>query len=165
MRRILFFIAVATIWVGASSARAAMVSTMETPAAVTDAHGFAIVPVQELRVSGDEGAARVYEIIRPNGEGFTIGRLNTSCTCVRLETRQSSYAPGERAFITLRNIRPTPPEGRMYTFYVQVTSPVRATLRGDTFVQSERFRRNRPLVPTGSRYGGARETGSRGFYR
>ncbi|MDR1744415.1 MAG: VOC family protein, partial [Planctomycetota bacterium] len=62
--------------------------------------------------------------------------LFTSCSCIQLESQKRSFAVGERAILTLRNIRPTPTAGQMYAVFVQVTSPVRTTLRFDTFVQS-----------------------------
>ncbi len=163
MRRLILPFAALALLCTVSTAQAAMVSTMANPGAVMDAYGFSIVPVQELRISGDEGVARVYEIVRPNGQPFSIGRLNTSCTCVQLEAQQTSFAQGERAFVTLRNVRATPPQGQMYAFYVQITSPMRATLRGDVFVQSDRFRQEQVPMPAG--YYSPAPQGPRVFYR
>lgn len=113
----------------------------------SDNTGFQIVPVTNVNVNyipGDESAPQVFEIIRPYNEPFTIGRLNTSCSCVQLEAQKSTFSRGERAFVTLRNVRATPPNGQNYAFYVQINSPVRATLRHDFFLQSDRFRGQQP---------------------
>ncbi len=113
----------------------------------SDNTGFQIVPVRDVQVNyipGDESAPRVYEIIRPYNEPFTIGRLNTSCSCVQLEAPKSTFARGERAFVTLRNVRATPPNGQNYSIFVQINSPVRTTLRHDLFLQSDRFRSQQP---------------------
>ncbi len=130
-----------------STAMAAMVSTMGNVNAVMEERGFRLVPVSEVYVSGDESPARVYEIIRPNNERITIGRLNTSCSCVQLEAEKSVFQRGERALVTLRNVRATPPNGQNYAFYVQVTSPIRTTLRADLFIQSDRFLQAQPQGP------------------
>lgn len=128
----------------------AVVSTMANVPAVSSSRGFYIAPVTDVRhvgIAGDETHPQVFEIIRPRGEAIAIGRLHTSCSCVQLETYKSRYGSGERAFITLRNVRPTPPDGQMYAFYVQIVSPQRATLRYDTFVRSDRFQ-PRQVYPT-----------------
>lgn len=128
-----------------SNAMAAVVSTMGNNAEALFAdRGFQMIPVYEMPIAGDEAPARVYEIIRPRGERIIIGRLNTSCSCVRLEAGKSVFERGERAFVTLRNVRPTPSNGQTYAFYVQLTSPIRTTLRTDLFLQSDRFRQTYP---------------------
>ncbi len=119
-----------------------LASTMGTVPAAANVSGFYIAPATDYLVTvipGDEAAPKLFEIIRPNSEPFSIGRLLTSCSCVRLESYKTSFGPGERAFLTLRNIRPTPPTGRNYAFFVQLIAPERATLRYDVYVISDRF--------------------------
>lgn len=146
-RSFLVKVSVVSLVFSTSVAMAGMVSTMGNVNAVMEDRGYRLVPVSERYVPGDESPARVYEIIRPRGERITIGRLNTSCSCVRLEADKAVFERGERAFVILRNVRATPPNGQNYAFYVQVTSPIRTTLRADLFLQSDRFRqaRQQPL--------------------
>jgi predicted lactoylglutathione lyase len=58
---------------------------------------------------------------------------------VQLVSSQKTFAAGEQVVLELRNVRPTPPAGQIYALYVQVTSPIRATLRYDTFLKSSQF--------------------------
>lgn len=136
--------AVLAFLVAGSTALAAMVSTPKNVSAVFEDRGYRLVPVSEVYIAGDESTGKVYEIIRHGNERITLGRLHTSCTCIQLEAAKSTFEAGERAFVTLRNIRPTPAAGQHYAFYVQVTSPIRTTLRADLFLQSNRFRQSQP---------------------
>ncbi len=122
------------------SAERALVSTMRNVNAVMEAQGFRINPAFEhsgFTVEGELAPVQTFEIMRPDGKAFNIGRLYTSCTCIQLESPKRSFAQGERALLQLHNIRPTPVNGQIYAIYVQITSPVRTTLRFDTFVQSD----------------------------
>ncbi len=125
----------------------AIVSTMRNPNAVMQARGFYLAPAPEQTGEvppGDHAPVLSVEIIRPNGEAIGIGRLYTSCTCVRLEAPQRSFQQGERAILKFRNVLATPQQGQNYAMYVQLTSPIRTTLRYDTFVQSQEFRPPEP---------------------
>ena len=120
----------------------ALVSTMRNVNAVMESRGFRIIPAPDLSGDhpfGDEAPVFAVEIVRPRGEKITISRLFTSCSCVRLEADKQTFDEGERAVLRLRNVLPTPPAGQIYAMYVQVTGPIRTTLRYDTFVQSTRF--------------------------
>ncbi len=98
-------------------------TTTTTNRTGTTPHG-ALAPVQ------------TFELVRPEMASFRIGRVYTSCPCVELSSPKKAYARGERAIFELVNVKPTPPQGHTYALYVQVTSPVRATLRFDTFMQT-----------------------------
>lgn len=143
-RSFLMKTAVLAFLVAGSTAMAAMVSTAGNVNAVFEDQGFRLVPVSEVYIPGDESSGKVYEIVRQGNERITIGRLNTSCGCIQVEAGKSTFEPGERAFVTLRNIRPTPANGQHYAFYVQITSPIQTTLRADLFLRSDRFRQSRP---------------------
>lgn len=151
MRRISLFLTAffcAGVFAISQAVAGGVVSTMANVDAVSEAGGFYLVPVHgysAVRVAGEEAPAQVFEVIRPRGEGFSIGRLHTSCTCVQVETPKSAYANGERAFLVLRNFRATPPNGQNYAIYAQIVSPIRTTLRVDTFVQSDRYRAGNSL--------------------
>jgi hypothetical protein len=126
------------------SARAVepLISTMQNVRAVMEARGFYLTPAQDLSgdiIPGDELPVMAIEIIRPRGEKVSIGRLFTSCSCIQLESDKRVFEEGERAVLRLRNIRPTVPAGQIYAIYVQLTGPIRSTLRYDTFLQSSRF--------------------------
>ncbi len=114
-------------------------STMRNVNAVPEAHGFRLNPAFDAAVpqqSSDLSPPQAFEILRPADKPVTIGRLFTSCSCIQLESNKRTYRPGERAILQLHNIRPTPPAGQVYAVFVQITSPIRTTLRFDTFVQS-----------------------------
>ncbi|MCD8349322.1 MAG: VOC family protein [Planctomycetaceae bacterium] len=116
-----------------------ILSTMRNVNAVPEAHGFQVIPADDVTVAPlpvDHSPGKAFEIIRPDGRPVTIGRLFTSCTCIQLQAHKRTFAAGERAILQLRNIRPTPEAGAVYAIFVQITSPVRTTLRFDTFVQS-----------------------------
>lgn len=102
--------------------------------------GYTIVPAVDVAAPvhpEDPGPTRVFELIRPYNQSVTLGRLYTSCTCIRMETDKKSYGSGERVLITVRNVQPT--KGQTYPFYVQVNSPLSVILRHDIHVVSDRF--------------------------
>ncbi|MDR1611337.1 MAG: VOC family protein [Planctomycetota bacterium] len=110
--------------------------------AVMEARGFYLTPAEDMSGKtylGVLAPTQAFEIVRPNLGRLTIGRLYTSCTCVQLVSPKRNFEQGERAVLELRNVRPTPPEGQRYALYVQITSPIRTTLRIDTFVRSSQF--------------------------
>lgn len=152
-RTFIFLAALVTVGVLAASHAAAgqgLVSTMANVDAVSEKGGFYLAPASGFTaayVYGDEAPPQVFEIIRPRNARFSIGRLHTSCSCVQVETAKTTYEQGERAFLVLRNIRATPPNGQNYAIYAQIVSPIRTTLRIDTFMQSDRYRGNAPVVP------------------
>lgn len=126
-----------------------VVSTMKKVPAVDEAGGYFITPALDLPsmlYPGDESASQSFEILGPSASGISIGRIFTSCSCIQVEASKRSFASGERATFTMRNVKPTTPGGQMYSIFIQVTSPVRATLKYDTFVQSDRFLGQSPVV-------------------
>lgn len=140
----LFLTLVALALVAGNSALAeeSLVSTMRNVNAVAEARGFYLTPASDRSGgtgSGSLAPVQAFEIIRPGMGALTIARLYTSCTCVQLVSPKRTFARGERAVLELHNVRPTPINGQIYAIYVQVTSPIRATLRYDTFVQSSQF--------------------------
>lgn len=135
-------LALALVFLAAAPASSAQMvsSTTRGVSAVMQADGFHIRPAGSAgQFGGDLAPVQTFEIVRPGNQRITIGRLFTSCTCVRLEAPRQSYEPGEPAILHLRNIHPTPQAGQMYAIYVQITSPIRTTLRFDTFVRSSQF--------------------------
>lgn len=122
----------------------AVVSTMRNVSAYFQYGGFSIAPVDTMPAAGDYGPAQRFQIVRPSSGGFSIGRLYTSCTCIQVSTGKRSFGHGEAAVLTVRNVLPT--SGNTYPFYVQITSPIRATLRYDTYVVSDRYAVSAPTV-------------------
>lgn len=124
-----------------TSAYAQEVSTMgSVNRSSQNVRGFEIVPAYDLsgfRNAEDLAPVQVFELVNPGSRAVTIGRLNTSCSCIELRTVKRQWQPGERILFELHNIRPTPAEGWNYSFFIQVTSPVRATLRYDLFLKSD----------------------------
>ena len=125
--------------VAGAAAAGEIYSTMRNVNAVVEAGGYRLIPISDIQptaLPSDLSPAQAFEIVRPMDRPVTIGRLFTSCSCIQLEAAKRTFVPGERAILILRNTRPTPASGQVYAVFVQVTSPVRATLRVDTFVQS-----------------------------
>lgn len=118
-------------------AQEAVVSTMKNVSAYFDYYGYSLRPAGTTVTPGDYGPTQLFEIVRPSYGSFSIGRIYTSCTCIQVTADKKTFAAGETAVLTVRNILPT--SGNTYPFYVQVTSPVRATLRYDTYVISDRY--------------------------
>lgn len=115
----------------------AVVSTMQNVSAYFQYGGYSIEPLDTVTIAGDHGPAQRFRIARPSNGGFSIGRLYTSCTCIQVSMDKRSFGWGETAVLTVRNVLPT--NGNTYPFYVQITSPIRVTLRYDTYVISDRF--------------------------
>lgn len=138
MRKKCLFLALA-MTLAVSAAAAVEVSTKNNIGGHFEYAGFTVVPVSDAApaYSSDLSRAKVFEIIRPGQQSFSVGRLYTSCTCIQVEIEKKSFYAGERALVTLRNVQPT--EGQNYPFYIQISSPVRAVLRHDTFVISDRY--------------------------
>ncbi len=137
-----FLVAFALSLAVASVASAAAVTSQmgQAMSGVMSEAGFYITPVGSGGQNyGDLAPSQLFEIVRPGNQAISIGRLFTSCSCVRLEADSYSFAPGQPAVLRLRNVIATPPQGQNYAIYVQITSPIRTTLRFDTFVQSSQF--------------------------
>ena len=116
----------------------AVVSTMQNVPAHFDYKGYAIRPAGTAAAPGDQGPTQLFEIVRPSNGAFSIGRIHTSCTCIQVTADKKSFADGESAVLRVRNVLPT--RGNTYPFYVQLTSPVQATIRYDTYVISDNYR-------------------------
>lgn len=112
-------------------------STMKTVDSVYLGGGYFIIPAENSNGAYyDLASSLAFEIIRPNEDPLTLGRLHTSCSCITLETEKSSFGKGEQAIFHVRNVEPTPPEGQTYAFFIQITAPIRITLRYDVFVKT-----------------------------
>ncbi|MCC8180064.1 MAG: hypothetical protein LIP23_04020 [Planctomycetes bacterium] len=107
--------------------------------AVESAEGYSIVPAPDAATSvytEDLSPPQVVEVVRPGMEAFTVGRIVASCTCLKVSAKRS-YAAGERAFIEVRNVKPTQKDGALYAIFIEITTPVRVTLQHFIFVKSE----------------------------
>lgn len=135
MSRIPLAIAVLLAVAGSAFSGEAIVSTMQNLPAYFDYNGYSIQPIGTTTTPGDQGPTQLFQIIRPSSAPLTIGRLYTSCTCIQLSADKKTFGADESVILTLRNVRHT--SGNTYPFYVQLTSPVRATLRYDTYVVSD----------------------------
>jgi catechol 2,3-dioxygenase-like lactoylglutathione lyase family enzyme len=116
-----------------------VVSSMRNIDAVAESGGFSLNQVHLPNAQipeGDFAPPQTFEIARPEGRPLVVGQLYTSGREIRLEAPKRVYSQGEQALLTLRNIAPTQTNGQIYTIYVQIIRPIRATLRYDAFVQS-----------------------------
>ena len=117
-----------------------VVSSMGLAFGSFEEKGFAIIPVPDISPAPeptDLAKPMLFEIIRPSLAAFSIGRILSSCGCLSIRAPQRDFLPGQRAFIELRNTKPTPKEGATYAFFVHLTTPEELTLRFDVFVKSE----------------------------
>lgn len=122
-----------------AAAAGEILSTMRNVNAVVEAYGYRLNIIHDVDIppmATDLSPAQAFEVLKPAGKPVTIGRLFTSCSCIQLESPKRTFSADERAILTLRNVKPTPAPGQVYAVFVQITSPVRTTLRFDTFVQS-----------------------------
>lgn len=123
----------------ASAAEEELVSTMSLVAAVETVAGMRIAPADDAPVNvytEDLSPPQVLEIIRPDMAPITVGRLYSSCTCVRVSLTKRHFGQGERALLEVRNVKPTVAGGAKYAIFVQLTEPVKETLQYDIFVKS-----------------------------
>ncbi len=106
----------------------------------------AIAAIDGIRVVAAEGVqGNSYtedygpsEIIRPDQGAIAVGRLMTSCSCLRAVMGKREFGAGERAFIEVRNVKPTQANGATYLVFVRLSEPYQATLQYELFVKSER---------------------------
>ncbi len=118
--------------VAAGAREPRVVSTYGMTAAVESAGGFHIAPTPLTAppsYTEDLAPPQVFELVRPGHLPVTVGRLLSSCTCLEVSMEKRSFGPGEKALITVRNVKPTPPDGAMYILFVEVTEPARETLQ------------------------------------
>lgn len=117
-----------------------LVSTMEMDfSAHGTIDGVRLVPAKDVPASvytEDHAPPQVLEIIRPGQAPISVGRLMTSCTCLRATMEKRDFGQGERALIEVRNVKPTPPEGATYLVFVRLNQPFQATLQYELFVRS-----------------------------
>ena len=118
---------------------AGLVSTMDLMPSEPSLGGMFIAPAKDVPAKSyteDYSPPQVFEIIRPNMEAISLGRLTTSCTCIRLTAEKTSFAAGERAILEARNVKATPAGGATYAIFVQMTSPQQGALQYTFFVKS-----------------------------
>ena len=84
---------------------------------------------------GDVTASQWFEVVRPMGMQLRIGRLSTTCVCVRARAPKRLVLPGERALIEVRTVSRPPANNVTYGLYVQVLEPESVTLDTDVTVR------------------------------
>ncbi len=116
--RIRCFLVAALLLTAACAAHAAALrSTARNQRnAVMEHSGFFLTPVgTEPEGEGDLAPPQLFELVRPNDQPITIGRLYTSCVCVALEAEKSSYAQDEKVVFARRGMGlVVAPEAREY---------------------------------------------------
>ncbi len=116
-------------------------STLELMEAVAAIDGIRVVPASDIlpRVyTEDYGPSQVLEIVRPRMEPIVVSRLATTCSCVRAVMTKKTFDRGERAFVEIRNVKPSVPAGAEYGVFVVLASPYPAALQTEVFVKSDR---------------------------
>ncbi len=116
-------------------------STLELMEAYGAANGIRVVQpadVQGRSYTEDYSASQVLEIVRPDGGPVSVSRLATTCSCVQAVMTKKTFAQGERAFIEIRNVKPSLPDGAVYGVFVVLESPFRIPLQAEVFVKSDR---------------------------
>ncbi len=102
--------------------------------AVAAYDGIRIVPATDappLDYTEEHGASQVLEIIRTRMEPITVGRLSLSCSCMQATMDKRAYGQGERAFIVVRKVKPSPRPGATFALFAQLTAPYKAALQYD----------------------------------
>lgn len=116
-----------------------LTSSHEVMAALSDADGYHIAAASDMPGKSHEGdlaMSQMLEIVRPDMEAFSVSRLAVSCDCLKLSMEKKTFAKGERAFLELRNVEATPPEGATYIIFVKLESPTSEALQHFVFVKS-----------------------------
>lgn len=134
-------LAVCFAFAGTAYAQEGLVSSMEMLDGVTSIDGIRLAKPADRAgtvYTEDYGTSQVLEIIRPNMGPIVVGRLSTSCSCIRASMDKKSFAQGERAFIEVRNVKQSQPNGATYAVWAQLVSPYRANLQFELFVKSDR---------------------------
>lgn len=134
---VLIFFTGATVLAGAPR----LTSSSGIAPAVTSHDGFSIAPAKGAipRVYTEDSApVQVFEIIRPDLRPFSVGRVLSSCACLSVSLDKADFGPGEQAFVEVRNVKPTQPDGATYAFFIEIDQPFRQILQYDVFVKSER---------------------------
>ena len=109
-------------------------------AALSDAEGYHIAAASDMPGKSHEGdfaTSQMLEIIRPDMAAFSVSRLSVSCDCLELSMEKKTFAQGERAFLELRNVESTPPEGATYIIFVKLETPTNEALQHFVFVKSD----------------------------
>ncbi len=102
--------------------------------AVASYDGIRIVAAPDVPIpdyTKDPGASQVLEIIRTRMEPITVGRLGLSCSCMQATMEKRSFVQGERAFIVVRKVKPSPRPGATFALFAQLTAPYKAALQYD----------------------------------
>ncbi len=139
--RLAFLLTIALTWSWAESSLAAQppaggLSSQQEMVfdAVASYDGIRIVPATDLpplNYTEDQGALQVLEIIRTRMEPITVGRLSLSCSCMQATLEKRSFGQGERAFVVVRKVKPSPRPGATFALFVQLTAPYKAALQYD----------------------------------
>lgn len=98
------------------------------------AESFRIEARGTREVAGDFAPAQVFELVNTTGYAVELGRLTTSCGCIRLTSAKSEYGAEEKIELVLRNVRFS--SGHTYAFFVHVVAPVRTVVEHEVFVKS-----------------------------
>ena len=129
----------------AANADAGLQSSLEMDFdAIAAIDGIRVVAAEDIpedmrkSYTEDYGPVQVLEIIRPDRGPISVGRLMTSCSCLRAAMPKRDFAQAERAFIEVRNVKPTQPAGATYLVFARISSPYAATLQYELYAKSDR---------------------------
>jgi hypothetical protein len=116
-------------------------STLELMEAYGAVDGIRVVPATDVPgkiYTEDYSSSQVFEIVRPGMGPVSVSRLATTCSCIRATLAKKTFAQGERAFVEIRNVKPSVPEGAEYGVFVVLGEPYRLALQAEVFVKSDR---------------------------
>lgn len=129
---------------------AGLQSTMEMDfSAIAAIDGIRVVAARGVpgkSYTEDYGPSQVLEIIRTDQAAISVGRLMTSCACLRATMEKRDFAQGERALIEVRNVKPTMANGATYAIFVRLNNPYKATLQYELFAKSDRQPTGQPVA-------------------
>lgn len=140
MRRPLALLLAAALCAAATAADEPVVSDHGVDNGVEELDGWKIIPAPDIPIqqyTGDWAPAQVFELQRPANSAARIGRMLTSCSCLRASADKKDFGAGERVLITVRNVKPTPKGGATYMIFVQAADP--GTGQDRTLVLYARF--------------------------
>ncbi|MDR1533801.1 MAG: hypothetical protein LBU64_01680 [Planctomycetota bacterium] len=101
---------------------------------LADGGAIRLVPAPDVPPGnhpGDATPSQWFEIVRPGNGPLRIGRMSTTCVCVRARAPKRLIAAGERALVEVRTVSRPPVNNVVYGLYLNLLEPERLTLDVD----------------------------------
>ena len=105
---------------------------------LADSGAIRLVPAPDVPSGnhpGDATPSQWFEIVRPGNGPLRIGRMSTTCVCIRARAPKRRIEAGERALVEVRTVSRPPVNNIIYGLYLNLLEPERLTLDVDVPVR------------------------------